>query len=249
VLDWDDTLFPTTWCSDKNLDMHLPCPEDRTYRIPLESAAQSATELAREAVRLADLVAIVTLASRPWVEDTIDRFYPVWAQYMREISIPIVYAHDYEHEVDERSFTSESEYLVALKCRAIGAVCDHLGAAMPTAMRGCRGIWGLNILCIGDSEFEREGAKAVSATWVQDYHRSAARLPRTKTIKMLHAPDIVVLGNQLKTITCWLEALVEKDAAFILELTEASGNVFFSNAEVLGTTVWHGREYSPPSQA
>ncbi|CAK0840920.1 unnamed protein product, partial [Prorocentrum cordatum] len=65
ILDWDDTLFPTSYVRDRQ------SPD----RIRLARAAAAAEQLLRRAAALGE-VRIVTLAKAPWVSMSCEHFFP-----------------------------------------------------------------------------------------------------------------------------------------------------------------------------
>lgn len=233
IFDWDDTLFPTTWVrDDMALPWNLPCPNKKELIDPLKLCADQALEVIRSAALLSERVVVVTLAQSPWVEKSIECFFPSLEGPMKELNIPIVYARelvkDDAGDYDKNQFQSNEElmaYWTDVKAQAIGNECQ-------TFYSRYEGQTWKNVLSIGDSDFEKEGTKSVTKAWTLANKRTATQLPRTKTVKMLDDPTIEELTDQLKLIHSWLPSLVEKDTGFNLDL-ELAGAEHFDNIEKL----------------
>mmetsp|Transcript_733 Transcript_733/g.1571 ORF Transcript_733/g.1571 Transcript_733/m.1571 type:complete len:652 (-) Transcript_733:121-2076(-) len=239
ILDWDDTLFPTTWvCEHMKLQWSCPCPPLDEYVKPLAAAEEQALKLVAAATRLAATVAIVTLARQPWVETTCRNFYPSMHRALLEHDLPVVYARDVtggaiSGQCDQVIPGTTSANGSVLKGRAIARLCTDRSPLLPAF--GVGGVWGVNVLSIGDSTYEAEGLKLATEQWAFHNHRTAERLPRPKTVKMLDEPAVCDVRNQLRLIVGWLGAMVRTDVPFNLDLADiakqdpSGGNYFIRN--------------------
>eukprot|EP00913_Durusdinium_trenchii_P008505 g7986.t1 len=102
LLDWDDTLFPTTWLESKKAfknaskawqdeqpEVHLSA-EDLGA---LEEMDETARALVQTAAELGE-VCCVTLAQRPWQEVSMKVFMPKLHEVWKELDIPVHYASE-----------------------------------------------------------------------------------------------------------------------------------------------------------
>lgn len=102
IFDWDDTLFPTWFVSE----VVMPClPPDAKSDSTLPVDSPFAEALAKHARTVRSLlssargigrVGIVTLAQRPWVLSSAQRFLPGidFKLVLKELDIPIIYARE-----------------------------------------------------------------------------------------------------------------------------------------------------------
>lgn len=224
VIDWDDTLFPTTWLTE-DLDVAVgePIPEDAKIRGQFAECIKRAADFLRCVCEHSRYVSIVTLAKSPWVENCIDSFAPELGRTVKELGIRVCYARDSansETEYDKHDFQSNEEramYWTSVKAKAIGMECKRCYSQYP-------GQTWKNVISFGDSDFERQGTKDVVKQWCADNARTAYQLPRTKTVKFLDDPTCDEVADQLKMLSSWIARLVAQDRGFSIDFDEADGD-------------------------
>jgi len=246
VLDWDDTLFPTTWVrEDCKLDyrFHLhdqpdlgPGERRDTIENVLEKHLIKVQEFLAEASTLAN-VFIVTLAKRGWVDTTINNFMPGLASSVRQHAHKVIYAQEFGDEEEVHRYltgtaTSDVEQVAAFWTRVKG---DAISKELDEFHKKIDVSWK-NVISLGDSDFERYGTMAAS----QDYMRremeggSVTSQPahteggvskdghlmrlRVKTVKMLDKPTVLELTAELNLLRLWLPHIVRRDSGFDLEI-------------------------------
>mmetsp|Transcript_117570 Transcript_117570/g.379441 ORF Transcript_117570/g.379441 Transcript_117570/m.379441 type:complete len:503 (+) Transcript_117570:109-1617(+) len=174
LLDWDDTIFPTTWvrrdCGMNwrlSLDAQLEPGARRTLiSTLLDKLLDRAVEFISEASTYANIF-IVTLARRPWVEMSLQNFLPKLKGVIEALSLKVIYAQEYVDEsmakdYSEDEFKSSDEVMqfwTRVKGEAIARELDELHKRNDTSWK--------NIISLGDSDFERYGTMAAS----EDYMR------------------------------------------------------------------------------
>jgi len=242
IIDWDDTLFPTTWLEvDMKMRVDKPLPNYQwrdLLRLPLKRAVELAKLCLSAACEYSKHVVIVTLARPPWVETCMANFAPSLADCIRENEIPIVYARQYAACVrsdayNKRSFSSaadESGYWTSVKAAAIGAECEKCYSRYP-------GQTWKNVLSVGDSDFERQGTRDVIKKWCTANVRTAYQIPRAKTVKFLDDPSCDDLCNQLKLLIAWMPDLVKRDDCLNIDFDEAGMFRFGGIDEMLSGAV------------
>jgi hypothetical protein len=260
VLDWDDTLFPTTWIrSDLQLNWQ------KTIAEQLRSAAERSTiekhlkglERQVEAfLRLASeltTVFIVTLARKPWVEVSSRNFMPMFDSLLKELDIKVIYARDFIDAKTEQDYNaaefvssdSEIEFWTKAKARAME---DYI----TTFYKQSNSSWK-NIMSFGDSEIERLALKSLSRRHMVELAKDGQMVTegltaevvkrdgyfqtlRTKTLKMLDDPSVEELIAEINLASRWLPYLVKNECGIDVAIEGSDDNEELSrlNAAVTG---------------
>ncbi|CAJ1414726.1 unnamed protein product, partial [Effrenium voratum] len=164
LIDWDDTLFPTTWLESKqafkksslmgpNPEVNLK-PEDLAV---LQELDQTASSLVLAASELGH-ICCVTLAQRPWQDVSMKVFMPKLYETWKELEIPVSYAS--EEPVEGRLGSSGPAAKAILKdADEIDQLFQQQQVAkkmkaMDKVIRRYFGNTWKNLLSIGDGEAE-----------------------------------------------------------------------------------------------
>lgn len=145
VLDWDDTLFPTS---------HLNPVDENLYDFLLEKYSKYLTEIENQAIELLEncskhcKVVIITNAKKGWVEFSSKRFMPrlhnILMKYVKIISARV----DYEDQYPLNTYKwKELAFQKLWECPDL-----QLEKSAMT-----------NLITFGDSEYEMEAAKKFGA--------------------------------------------------------------------------------------
>jgi len=250
ILDWDDTIFPTTWVrEDCTLDWRTPVGQqleagtERTSAIKnlLDAHLKRAEQFLDKAVTLAN-VFIVTLAKPDWVDTCCKNFSEGLGKAMQRHNVKVIYAQKYLTDTmkeETKHFTCSEQFTAfwtRVKREAITKELEHFH-------NGAQ--WG-NILSFGDSEFEISGTigagkeylkKQVKSWKEQSSGASESSLTkklRIKTMKMLDSPTVEELMAQLTLLTHWLTHIVGKDSSMNLELLNSENDQLITD---LNTTI------------
>lgn len=170
VLDYDDTLFPTSWVREIGLPWQTPLQEqldacDERLRADYEQVTDLLADCEREGEallrRCAELSAggvfLVTLATQEWMDKTLKNFVPKMGKALDELGIPVICARDF---VPRDRWPRSSASTQA--CKAFGdeakrrAIVDVLGKFYDQY----EGQTWKNIVSIGDSDHEREATQS-----------------------------------------------------------------------------------------
>jgi hypothetical protein len=91
LLDWDDTLCPSSWirANKRVLSFFKPAPKDERFQRPLRELQRNVEVLLKLAMKLGSVV-IVTNAQDPWVETSCRNFLPQLLPMIR--LLPVIYA-------------------------------------------------------------------------------------------------------------------------------------------------------------
>lgn len=242
ILDWDDTLFPTTFVrKDCGLDWRLPIAEQvqpGPGRVQVEKLLERLSQRVEAFVNLACSLAqvvIVTLASAPWVSTSSQNFMPGLCRVLEQQGIEVVYAREKISEKQRQEYAAqafktsadEANYWMRAKARAMEEAIQ--------SFYGTTGASWKNLISIGDSDFERVALATLAAEHFQSEarggqivetgHTSMAiskegqlqRL-RAKTIKMLDEPSCEELLAQATLFQSWLPHIINKDSGMDVDM-------------------------------
>ncbi|OLP91949.1 hypothetical protein AK812_SmicGene26298 [Symbiodinium microadriaticum] len=199
ILDWDDTLCPTTWAM--NLVESAKSEEElmkmeMEYARQLEEHSAAVVDFLRAARKVAR-VAVVTLASEEFFQRSAETFLEGAriSELFEELGIKVYFA--------KRPANCNTNAEVAAKKEAMKRCLANLYPSY--------GVWHgtrWNVLSIGDSEIELTAIKqAVSSRW-----RKSKSL--CKTCKLEPQPCLSTLTMQLRQVAPQLAAMVAMDRDF-----------------------------------
>jgi len=237
VLDWDDTLFPTTYVRD-DLDLCWKIPlqdqdldSDEIEEIgrKLAACADNVVQLLRSATACGKVV-LVTLARSPWVTESCKNFFPGVGQLIAELEVPVVYAQEVQ-KIDTSKLNMSSDEEVELfwsrvKGRAIAEQLREFYSQY-------EGQSWKNIISIGDSDFERLGTQGaikdyMKQTGIETLNDMPAEIGghlykvRTKTFKMVDQPTIEELTVEIAMLRKWFPLMVKLDRGFDINLNDVT---------------------------
>mmetsp|Transcript_79726 Transcript_79726/g.151398 ORF Transcript_79726/g.151398 Transcript_79726/m.151398 type:complete len:735 (-) Transcript_79726:23-2227(-) len=162
-------------------------------------------------------VAIVTLAKQGWVELSMQNFMPGLIKVMEELGVDIIYAREALSRWKLRSAVlDELNVFQLMKQEAF----RHSIKRFYSSGKGrrCKRSWK-NVLCVGDSETERDAVTEVVFRHSQ-LDKNGSEIPcRCKTVKLPEDPDLQQLTTELQLLSNWLEALAQFDGDIGLDLS------------------------------
>ena len=223
LIDYDDTLFPTSWLRKYNpgRKWYEPLPVGHAMDVELRELAFSVCLLLRRAKSLGEVV-ILSLARPPWIGLSLGNFFPEVGALIEDLEIPIVYAVEEIRAGDENE--DETELGIRLKGRAmlrhIKRVakqngCDCAQSNSYECPCPSLPLHPPAVLSIGDSLFERFAAHEA----VGQSEENSMRKP--KTLKLFEDPTAEKLHKQVKVVEAWLPAMVAHQEGFDLDLEES----------------------------
>jgi len=204
LLDWDDTLCPTTFIRQGTELWMKHEADDSPARAQLEAQAQAALQVLRKAASLGS-VAVVTLAERAWIKVACRQYVPALAEEIA--GLDVFYAGE-QKVLELRAGATMLDFCTMQKKRAmeeaLGILSDRLGPR--TAWR--------SLVSIGDSEAEINAAKDLGRE-----SRATGQVTWTKTVKLRDHPDLAQLTDQLRTLDQMLPDLVASEGSRSIELS------------------------------
>lgn len=239
LLDWDDTLCPSTWIRGNRgaLSFFKPAPQIDKYQLPLRKLEANCEALLRSAMKLGTVI-IVTNAMEPWVETSSRHFLPGLLPLVHEL--PVIYARSvYETQAcDPANASGEARRAAPGMYDANGqnrlsnvrqVIGQRFDEAEPQRWkelvfeqeisgfysRYSQQSWK-NVLSIGDSIFERDAVRNVVLQ-----RPTPGRKCRTKTLKLFDNPGIEELIEQVRLVHEGLAAMVQHDGELNIEIDEA----------------------------
>merc|ERR1712066_422528 len=203
-----------------------PFPADSPHRDALILHASTVRAVLMAARSVAQ-VAIVTLALRPWVVTSSERFLPGldMESFLKSLGIPVYYAREHVKRPD------------ACLAQVEEGVDVFTVAKRATMMKVLRKLYGknariMNVISIGDSLAERDAVKEVLwASCESAQSQGSLEVALCKTVKFIHQPSLKQLGDQLHLLSMWLNGMESHAEDFDLNME------IFDDLEVQG----HGR--------
>lgn len=194
LVDWDDTLCPTSWV----FEQIRKCPDNKALAAVERASADLLEEHSKtvvaflRAARACAQVAVVTLATEDFFHQSADTFL---------------------HEVRVRDLFGELGIEVHFAARPAQVSFPAEIDAKRKAMSQClskvyagRHLTRWNVLSVGDSEIELEALKSLlGSKW---------RSPLCKTVKFDARPTLTQLTAQLKSVTPNLAAMMACSKSF-----------------------------------
>lgn len=217
VFDWDDTLCPTSWLHGRGALAAAGLVESD---LDDQSAALSDAELGRLHVledhvlgllhRAASLgpVFIVTAARLSWVTASAQLFFPrVHSLLARPVAgLQLVSAREWYHQHMSRQVQSRGDPL-AWKTATFEALCGHLRVVDVARRLG----EPTHLVSVGDATFEREACARMELR--------GRGCVRSKTLKLVEAPTLDELVDQLGMTLSLLDKMCSYDASVHLQVT------------------------------
>mmetsp|Transcript_11843 Transcript_11843/g.33175 ORF Transcript_11843/g.33175 Transcript_11843/m.33175 type:complete len:480 (-) Transcript_11843:66-1505(-) len=172
ILDWDDTLFPSTFVrSDMHLKLSMPLRDQKLPAPVKKQVFNSLLECAANAEKLLRLcasygkVVIVTLAKGQWVTDSCKFFYPGIGDLLKKLDVKIVYAQD--------GVSIDHDQLTVMDVQNLEAFWGGIkGKAISDEIKNFysryEGQSWKNIISIGDSNFEKIGTMNATADYMRE---------------------------------------------------------------------------------
>mmetsp|Transcript_11942 Transcript_11942/g.27901 ORF Transcript_11942/g.27901 Transcript_11942/m.27901 type:complete len:543 (+) Transcript_11942:154-1782(+) len=243
VLDWDDTIFPTTWVREDcslnwrhPIDTQLEASTRKTLILQLLSRLLEKLEVFVDLANHNANVFIVTLARRPWITTSTTNFLPGLGKLIEQNKLKVIYAQEYVSSKlsaeyargdDFKSAEEVENFWTRVKAEAISTELE--------AFHRSRQVTWKNIISLGDSNFERYGTMAAGKEYLEritdggkilktgntaegvskDGH--SIRL-RVKTLKMLSEPTIEELTAEITLLSMWLPHMIKRDSGFDMEI-------------------------------
>lgn len=246
VLDWDDTLFPTSFLKRSGFKLGAPVDQQLNMRMEelndvLEAIdeCQAAAESLLRCAQNFGRVIIVTLSSRLGVR-MCERLYPRVFEFLKASQINIV------HAIDNEQVNSA---ISGARLKAI-AISNELNRFYSQY----KGQSWKNVISIGDSNIERYGTLGATNAHVQKrfsdttisneqayvqgwqrfdkdpgwseclegVHEGRMFKVRTKVIKLLDAPSSINLAQQLTLLLQWFPSIVCYDECLDLVFNDLS---------------------------
>ncbi|CEM00891.1 unnamed protein product [Vitrella brassicaformis CCMP3155] len=190
IFDWDDTLMPSTWLTQKSLRLDNDCVVSEDLQVHLDSMAECAKRTLELAASMGTVV-IITNAEQGWIELSCRKFMP--SLYDSVTQYRILSARS---TFEPEGFQSPFEWKAKAFDREIGKFYSERSSV-------CR----RNVISFGDSAHEREAILHVT---------SGMPNCRTKSLKFVERPEIAQLQKEHELIAGCLSQIVHHDAALDL---------------------------------
>ena len=187
ILDWDDTLFPSTWLTETGLELCSPCPTSCSHvRELFDELAPHVLAFIR-AAKAVSTVVIVTNASVGWVNDACFYWMPSLYEEIRSMERDgrVIYARqEFAKTTREEMNRSDSDYELPLQWKIV------------TFRQQINKFYGeghswKNVIGIGDSPHDQYALQCVCARQINpaNKHTGIQSPMRVKTIWYISTPQ------------------------------------------------------------
>lgn len=191
ILDWDDTICPSTHLSQLGLRVDDIGDLPDALQEQLAQLEVAVINIMREAMRFGNVV-VITNAEAGWVELSGRRFLPDVIEFIRMYDIKVVSART----------NFEKDFPNAPSSWKVAAFSQEVKQMFPQDDQ-------LNVLVLGDSTSERDAA-----------HALGGRMPysKVKTVKFVERPSIDQLMRQVQLVAQSLPDLAGYSKSFDVDL-------------------------------
>eukprot|EP01051_Picozoa_sp_SAG22_P004559 SAG22_NODE_247_length_13918_cov_7.885375_3_plen_224_part_00 len=195
MLDWDDTLLPTTQLTDNYGDFITGGAALPKQVVDQLAALQATTiNFLAECTALGH-VTVITNAMNGWVNLSGRLFVPDVLQTLHDHGIEVIYAREKHGDLGDAE---------EWKMSAFAGLVESMSDEIP--------VQRMHLVSIGDSVFERNAAHYASSEYA---------IGSVKTVKLIdpwEGPTIPQLTNQLQFLTGAMREAVLQDASLDLEM-------------------------------
>lgn len=223
IFDWDDTLLPTSYLKHVVVpglpvtEQDGPVEPQSPFYADLYAHAQIVEEILRAASKVAH-VAIVTLATRWWVDISAARYLPAldFPSLLSELDVSVYPA--------DRNSAMVKAYALSGRCPNRVAKKAAMSKCLKKIYSGSELPW--NVLSVGDSPVEREALKEFIGG-------AGKRGSVCKTIKVRENLKVTELGKELQSLTPLMQPMVCHRDDFDRTVATVSGNGAWSKGKLL----------------
>ncbi|CAE7471303.1 unnamed protein product [Symbiodinium natans] len=261
IVDWDDTMFPTTWLQQKGwFAQWVTCGKLGTFMErdeltipPNDLALISELDTVLEAFLLSACalgqVSCVTLARRPWQDRTMRAFLPKLSSAWDKHFVVVRYAREERLvQTDDCGFTPLDKQ--DLEMVRQGTFAKKKQKSMERLLRKFykKGSWK-NVISLGDGPAERQALQEIGFRHLNPASPKTGEQKtfRTKTVKMLEEPDCSELVAELQMVQAWLPALASTDEDIDIDLAEGEEALLDVHQQLMDVVESGSRSSSPVS--
>mmetsp|Transcript_58783 Transcript_58783/g.137259 ORF Transcript_58783/g.137259 Transcript_58783/m.137259 type:complete len:546 (+) Transcript_58783:153-1790(+) len=243
VLDWDDTIFPTTWVREDcslnwrhPIDTQLEASTRKTLILQLLSRLLEKLEGFLNGANGSANIFIVTLARRPWITTSTTNFLPGLGKLIEQHKLKVIYAQEYVSSKLSAEYARGDDFKSAEEVENFWTrvKAEAISTELETFHRSRQVTWK-NIISLGDSNFERYGTMAAGKEYLERITEGGQILKtgntaegvskdghsiklRVKTLKMLSEPTIEELTAEITLLSMWLPHMIRRDSGFDMEI-------------------------------
>jgi len=200
IFDWDDTLCPTTACSDVSGDT---ISENAWL---LDNLGKEASACLEKAMQVANKVVIVTNAGEGWVEASSRQWLPRLVPLLSQVEVVSA-----KSVWQPQGVTSPTGWKAkAFENLAFFMEDEEDGSEAPPTE-----LWK-DIIVVGDAPYEHDAIRRISSVASPDNGYRHLDQCRCKSVRTFPKPTLAVMSAQFSMLTRAMEALVasEKSAEF-----------------------------------
>eukprot|EP00928_Gymnodinium_smaydae_P096791 TRINITY_DN8620_c0_g2_i1.p1 TRINITY_DN8620_c0_g2~~TRINITY_DN8620_c0_g2_i1.p1 ORF type:complete len:382 (+),score=46.24 TRINITY_DN8620_c0_g2_i1:116-1147(+) len=238
-LDFDDTIFPTTWLQEvlpsasrnalPSVDDIRRCGADAVASLTRHESVVIA--FLRTVAAFAGEVVIVTLATPEWLDSCMRNVMPKALDEISKLNIQISYAREALSRQRLRGALSEGKDIFPLMKRvAMKKAIKQFYSQRPKQS------WK-NCISIGDSVVEREALEEITFRRFQCSKSGIQKMVRCKTLKFLSSPSLDDLTSEIEMLISFVSALTHYDGDFSYDINSNDDMEFIMLHECLSERV------------
>lgn len=202
LLDWDDTLMPSTWLSQSGLRLDAGAPTE-TQRAELTAAARAAARTVQAAKRLGTVV-VITNAEWGWVELSCKHFLPTLWPLLENIKIR-----------SARSFFEQRGSLAPALWKRVAfqqelrTFCQNCCKIAKNSVARVASSRLRNVISLGDSVNERDALRYITKDSADCWGKS---------VKLMEQPDMRVFAKEHRILCTVLRPIAKHPGTLDLSL-------------------------------
>jgi len=200
LLDWDDTVLPTSFLAEQGWTVDTPIPEDQQ---PMLHQYAAGCQRFLAALEQLGRVVIVTNAEKGWVELTCSKFLPALRPSLEGLELLSARSTYEPFGINNPVVWKEHAFARCL--------------TWSSKVGFCSGVTVRNVISVGDSFHERDALLLLGRALIQAKHQV-----RCKSLKLLERPDVPRLTMQHELLCATLPMLAQLDQQADLFVTSVN---------------------------
>jgi hypothetical protein len=214
ILDWDDTLCPSTACRQL-IGKPLTCEIEEK----LAQHQSAVSEFLKQASTLGKVV-IVTMAEQHWVNSTMSSLLPDLAKVLLKLEIDVVSARESRRQrLWRQAFSDDRDPSQFFKTKAMEKVIKQFHKT-PSRFGSRKSRSWKNIISIGDSVAERLALQDLVFRKSQRSRHGEWKECRCKTLLLIENPDLQQMTAQMHKMFKILSVLVKHDGDIHVDMED-----------------------------
>lgn len=182
IMDWDDTLFPTSWIEAQELSLSSDSVPTPAQKLQLQLMAEKVA-LTLSVAKSYGTVTIVTNAEHGWIEISCQKFMPTLYPVLKDVKILSA-----RSRYESRGVVQPSAWKLLAFDGEIGLFMNGYDGGTPASASSVR----LNVISVGDSLYEREALIRVTDRFSNSCAKAMKLVEKPSAEEFLKEHDILI---------------------------------------------------------